>query len=548
MSDESDRPEQCPPTISIQDEKTMLESEKLRLEQHLLRRQLSRTGLAMEWLKSATVPAAVLGAAITFYIGFGQIEQAEQNRSAERFDKALARLSSANVVERLTGVSGLRLFLNSDDTKIRKDTLQFLISAASIEPNEFVQRAIINALEQVKGARVDIATLNAALYFALEQNRNLTASIITQQQERVRSTQVKILVSSKNLKSVSDEIPNPIPKSKTSKLSLDDYKRFKFANLSRFENLPPTESIPIKGLAKIISILVQSGASSGSFTDIYCELCDFRHTRSLEGANFEGAFLSQANFSHAHLKNSSFKNADLSGTLFFSADLTNADLSENTNTSRDYKKAPMDFPLLECANLKGANLTGTPLMVYFRQYHKSILSRFAWVFSSRLDMVQIDSNTKLDAFVIVTRTQVSDEYASKNPKSSVVTPTAKLDDVIRDPMIVEQSLSAQYRRVFDTVEENESKVLSTVYIQSSTIRPDNFPLIDPEKAIFFAGRFSKTPLIKLPLVSSFDRAINDLKSESPSFDREKAIENVPCDSDPVPRQLILARLVKRLPD
>jgi hypothetical protein len=74
----------------------------------------------MEWLKAASVPVANLGAAITLYVGFGQINQADENRSADRFDKALSRLASEKANERITGVSGLRLFVNDSKSSLQR--------------------------------------------------------------------------------------------------------------------------------------------------------------------------------------------------------------------------------------------------------------------------------------------------------------------------------------------------------------------------------------------------------------------------------------------
>jgi hypothetical protein len=96
------------------------QDEKLRFETRLLALQLSRSGRAMEWLKAASVPVANLGAAITLYVGFGQINQADENRSADRFDKALSRLASEKANERITGVSGLRLFVNDSKSSLQR--------------------------------------------------------------------------------------------------------------------------------------------------------------------------------------------------------------------------------------------------------------------------------------------------------------------------------------------------------------------------------------------------------------------------------------------
>jgi hypothetical protein len=115
--------------------------QKLSLEQRLLTRQLSLQGLLIEWLKAAAVPVTLLGAITAFFIGFGQLRQNAENQTAERFDKSLTRLASERADERMTGVSGLQLFLRARDSSLQEQTLQFLINALSLEWETRVQGA-----------------------------------------------------------------------------------------------------------------------------------------------------------------------------------------------------------------------------------------------------------------------------------------------------------------------------------------------------------------------------------------------------------------------
>src|SRR3712207_6007588 len=96
-------------------DKVDLEKDKLRLEQKVLNTQLSRAGRCLEWLKAATPPVAVISVAVTLWVGIGQIYQVEENRAADRFEKALNRLSSKEPNERIAGISSIRLFLSDQN-------------------------------------------------------------------------------------------------------------------------------------------------------------------------------------------------------------------------------------------------------------------------------------------------------------------------------------------------------------------------------------------------------------------------------------------------
>ena len=120
------KPNDPPPLAEV---KTACEIEKLDLEKQVLRRQLSGPGPVTAWLQATAVPIALLGAAITLYLGVNQIRQSEQNRAAERFDKALSRLASRDEKDRLTGLAGLRLFLGDANSPFQLEALQYLVNA-----------------------------------------------------------------------------------------------------------------------------------------------------------------------------------------------------------------------------------------------------------------------------------------------------------------------------------------------------------------------------------------------------------------------------------
>src|SRR5580704_3328910 len=130
-------------------ERLRLEKQKQILELRSLVRSLSWHGTSLEWLKAATVPAALLGVLVTFMIGSNQIQQTQDARDSERFDRALSRLASSSTNERLTGVAGLRLFLATQNNLRHAATLQFLVNAAAIEDTDIVQNAILDVFRAI---------------------------------------------------------------------------------------------------------------------------------------------------------------------------------------------------------------------------------------------------------------------------------------------------------------------------------------------------------------------------------------------------------------
>src|SRR5215469_1454107 len=84
---------------------------KLQKESALLEQQLSKSGIAREWLKSLTGLAAI-GALIAALF---QLQSGRDQRTDERFDHAIARLSSSSTAEQLAGISSLRVFVEEGD-------------------------------------------------------------------------------------------------------------------------------------------------------------------------------------------------------------------------------------------------------------------------------------------------------------------------------------------------------------------------------------------------------------------------------------------------
>ena len=154
-------------------EKVALEQEKLRLESRALRRQLSLHGLLLEWMKAATVPAAVLGVLVTYIIGTWQFRETEEGRAADRFDKALSRLATPdNALARMTGVAGLRQFLADGKDEHQLEAVRYLVTTIAQEKTAEVRKAVLDAFSDA--GHFNQQSKDDALRVAVELNRSLT--------------------------------------------------------------------------------------------------------------------------------------------------------------------------------------------------------------------------------------------------------------------------------------------------------------------------------------------------------------------------------------
>jgi uncharacterized protein YjbI with pentapeptide repeats len=299
-----------------QGEKSALEVAKLTLQQRLLQRQLSAQGLLMSWLQAASVPVALLGAILAFFVGFGQLRQSADNQAAERFDKTLTRLGSLRPDERITGVSGLQLFLGDDERPLlQKQALQFLINGLSLEVDTRVSGAILDVLTALLPGHPSQPTLNAALRTAVERNRSLTNLITGNWRKRITQQQKQILTKLKISDSDLVGIVNQIPKQVIAKLTTEQYLLLLGEEHGIFQRLDPVEEVPLLGLSKAIQTLIARGATTDDFRGIYCAECNFNTAKSLERAVFENAFLVRANFSRVNLRKASFKDADIGAQI-----------------------------------------------------------------------------------------------------------------------------------------------------------------------------------------------------------------------------------------
>ncbi|HWN09708.1 MAG TPA: pentapeptide repeat-containing protein [Pyrinomonadaceae bacterium] len=485
-----------------------LEKEKLKLEVQSLARQLSRRGVALEWLKSAGVLAALLGVAVTLYVGFNQVRQSEQNRLAERFDKALTRLASEKPNERITGVSALRLFLSERDTSHQAEALHFLVNSVSLETDPMVQTAILDVFAELKTLNISQPVLNATLRTAVERNRSISDTLRDDLSKRIAWDQKQTLASYAPLKLKADQIPTPIPQKLVAKLPLAEYLTFLEAERGAFEDLEPKQDVPLQSLARLIIALLTTGARGDDFSGIYCNRCDFTKAGDLSGVKFDNASLSQANFSHLTLKNASFKGATLSETIFFAADLSNANLTKNPGSLlRDSSTQSTTF--FECANLKGADLSGTPLLVYREDFSTTWSGEHATgVLAPQMLSAQIDSSTKLDRFIIIVLTEVSDAYLSSHPgHRRFVALQGDREESVPNLLLENVSYTQSYRRFRADFTAQEAEYSSTTAIEYVDISAKNISKIRPQIKSALQGYLNQPSLTVIPLLAAFNNAL-----------------------------------------
>jgi hypothetical protein len=408
--------------------KLLLETEKIKFETKALKRQISWHGTALEWVKAGSVFAALIGIAVTLYLGQRQTtlaqlaaqtqsEQAEANRAADRFDKALTRMADReNAASRMTGVAGLTLFLTDGSVQHQRDALHYLVTALAEERSSEVQRAILDAFSNSKAFSQEAK--DVALQTATELNRSLTATVVRQIKQDRRSKERKLVASFLSKKET--DLPldlnphfgvNGLTFLQTAQLRSLGSKSI-FYDPGIHGSTPPEETAILDTFVTVINALVAAGEKNESkdWTEIYCQKCNFVPAGDLSGAHFDRSFLSNADFSHLNLRGATFRNADLGEAVFLFSDLSNADLSwnrfeggsamENAESIRVFNT----YPLLECATLYGTNLTDVPLAVLSRQFFGPKDGKandpFDDLTMPSITSAKIDSTTKLDGLGI----------------------------------------------------------------------------------------------------------------------------------------------------
>lgn len=328
-----------------------LRVDKLKLENEQLRFQASwRGGRAFEFLKALTGVAAVVaalgaiaGAIFTYRSATQQLARLTASQVEERFDRDTSRLGSDSPIERLEGVSGLQLFLDSPKTSLQLASLLFLVNAAAAEKDPTVRGAILDTMATLRKYRLPERVLNKALMAACDRNRGILESLQSQFRERLKRNG-KLLFNQPN-------------------------------NEAWLGNLNNAGLAPLRATAETIASLVRDGAHVDDLSGIYCVSCDFSakdRRVDLSGSTFDRSYLRDANFRNAKLDKASFDGAYLSGT-----DFTNANLRNAKFTSPPLIDAPVqailarktlsgaEGPIFECADLSGADFTGSVLFGFY---------------------------------------------------------------------------------------------------------------------------------------------------------------------------------------
>ena len=358
---------------------------KLDLETRALQVSLSFRGRALEWLKAATVPVAIVGVAVTFGLGLQQLQRSALQQTSEQFDKVLTRMLGGKAPERVAAVGGLSLFLTEDRKDFHTAALTYLVGAAAVEDDASVQTTFVHALSAVKN-KLQPDALNAALRLAIVHSRRMSEHLIAdtgkwdderneflnnslKQRRRVRSEyDIGTLVNSLARTEYFEFLDRFHPRTHKSRRIFAD-GRDPAATL----HVPndPVELGRLATLASLIERLVLLGAYSPDYSGMYCEKCDFSRAPPghFVGARFVGASLRGANFSFQNLKRAQFIDTDLRGAIFFRADLSDATISLTKGRNDDVNPRQvralsaislddLPFPALQCATLTGATLRG----------------------------------------------------------------------------------------------------------------------------------------------------------------------------------------------
>jgi hypothetical protein len=330
-------------------QKTELECQKLALDIKTQRRNLSAFGTTLEVLRSAVVPATILGALITLLVGWQQIAQTKVGRMTERFERILVRLGSDNPRVRLFGVSSVQDFFWSELDEFNTSARVHLIDSLAIEDNPVVQIAILDAFRSLISQRPSQLSLNKLLTLTIRYNRSLFVDARKTWRERA-------VALTSPAASAASAITAPTP-------TEDIIKFGSLMGVAASANPLFTDStareklLRMEGLAKLISMLVQAGAIADDFSDTYCPGCDFSNVRFNVASRFDRSVFAEADFTKSELIKTSFFDADLSGANFYRSNLSGANLSKSTKlefTSSRALTAP--FPLLACADLRGTHL------------------------------------------------------------------------------------------------------------------------------------------------------------------------------------------------
>jgi uncharacterized protein YjbI with pentapeptide repeats len=324
-------PPVIPPAVPAgPDPDAALKTEKLGLEIKQLKRTMSLENVVLERFKTGGASVAAIVAFFTFLwtvnAGIKQLDQARNGQDQDRFDKALTRLGSGSVRERLTGAAGLGLFLTSDQSSRHAATLRFLASALVIEDDPNVRQAILDTFSHMDAAVVPENARRDGLQTLVGLNRSARKASL-QQEGAVHAVR---------------KDPKAIPQS-------------------------AGEAIRASALA--IVIFIRKGTAERNFSGIDCTDCDLSSGSSpleLSEADFSGAVLANARFWGTKLTGSSFAGADLTHSDFEGADLQHSDFTstpDDSYTLRNFMRTGRrpELPIFACADATDADFSGSLL-------------------------------------------------------------------------------------------------------------------------------------------------------------------------------------------
>ncbi len=336
------------------DPEEALKHDKLELEIKQLRQTISFRNWILQLIQVLTPPittAIALAALIwTIHAGIVQMGQTQNAQDQDRFDKAISRLGSQSVNERLTGTAGLSLFLGKGQESRHGAALRFLASALVIEPDSNVRHSILDTFSHIDTSAVDQSAPDEGLRTLIEANRS------SLHEQALGET------------------------SKTVKPSGE----------SRAQN----QRDALQASSRAIVILVQKHTAFRDFSAIDCTDCQFSvpgDTLDLSGSRFDQAVLRKANFSGATLNGASFDDADLSGTDFEGTQLPKARFTGTPHNSYAIRQfqgngSRPEAPNFSCADASGADFTGSLFFgIIESKDPNELIAGFPGLFKTNLD-------------------------------------------------------------------------------------------------------------------------------------------------------------------
>jgi hypothetical protein len=468
---------------------------------------------------------------------------------SERFDKALTHLASDKWQERMAGVSGLELFFY-DNTPLQKQALRSLINGLSVETDTRVRGAILDVLADLKPGNLSKAALDEGLRTAIERDRSITKSILDGWRARIVDHQKQILAKFKIQGLDLDSIHDQVPAQLIATLTTEQYLALLDAEHGPFEDDDPSQDVPLGGLRSAIETLLTQGATAQDFKNLNCETCNFGSVKFPEGAAFDGSYLAGANFEHASLHGASFVDADVGGTDFFDADLAGARLT-TTLLKRGYaaRGFASQLPLLECANLQGADLTGLPLVLFVKSLRTLPGSAIDYKIAvPRMVSTKLNAETKLDNFKIVTAILISDAYIKQHPEAEEVKYlTTTRDNLWPIPVTNHSWTGVGFRRLHGDYAQDASAFTDTIGMMDWDEDPEGLG----KDAFMLLGFVDQPSLQVFPEYSRFRNTVRVLPNPGDetgmaatlrsywAYHQWKTTKPPSCEGHPAPGSLLL---------